>query len=332
MLLNDRVKSVALIILLFLFSNLLVGQQLEFDGFIQNWISYSKQGSGFNIRRVMLKSYGKINPEVTWYAQYGWNQQKPALMDAALQYSPDKLLNIKVGRFSVPGTKFGGLTSSSQLTFIERPMIVKKWNSFNGYTSYRSVGLQIGGKITNFTYKTMISNNQAETLYTPGIANPTYSEAETLRFIGRVEYKWGVLNAGAFYTSPTRKDPPVKSFGGDLIISKSPLKFKTGCIQGERKPNNAKITYSGLITELSWNFANLQPTIRYDIYNPVSEGDEAGEVDLYQNITFGLNYYPIENIKLQANYLLRREKMIGSLDEYDNNLLYFNIQYSCGDN
>ncbi|MCF7885355.1 MAG: OprO/OprP family phosphate-selective porin [Candidatus Marinimicrobia bacterium] len=332
MFLNDRVKSIAVIILFFLFSNLFAGQQLKFKGFIQNWFSYTKQGSGFNIRRVMLKSYGKINPDVSWYAQYGWNQQKPALMDAAVQYSPDELLNIKVGRFSVPGTKFGSLTSSSQLTFIERSMIIKKWNSFNGYTSFRSVGLQIGGEINKFIYKTMFSNNQAETLYTPSMAAPTYNESEALRFIGRVEYKLGELSAGAFFSSPIKKEPLAKSFGGDLIISKQPIKFRTGYIQGERKPNSSKITYSGLITEVSWAFANLQPTIRYDFYNPISEGDEAGEVDVYQNITFGLNYYPIENIKLQANYLLRKEKMRGSLDEYDNNLLYFNIQYSFDDN
>ena len=325
---HKKVFAVIILLLSFTYPE----ETFQFKGFIQNWFSYNNQGSGFNVRRVMLKSYGKINPKVSWYAQYGWNQQKPALMDAAIKYSPDKLLNTKIGRFSVPGSRFGTLAPSSKLTFIERPMSVKKWNSFNGYTSFRSVGVQIGGEFTNFSYKTMISNNQADNLYNPRITNNTYSENEDMRFIGRIEYGWRNIKLGTFFSSPINKDPFEQSYGADLVFDKKPIKFRGGYIHGYRDHENSQMTYSGLISELSYTIKSIQPAFRYDLYDPSHEMNENIEVDIYHNFTLGINYYPDKNIKIQANYLVRKEKMVDPInrDDFDNNLFYINLQYKFG--
>jgi len=323
-------KKYILIVFFLLLSNIYAKESLNFKGFVQTWFSYNSQGSGFNIRRVMLKSYGKINSNTSWYAQYGWNQQNPALMDAAIKYSYSDNLKIKAGRFTVPGTLFGGLTPSSKLTFVERAMIVKKWNGFNGYTGFRSVGLQIGGKFNNLNYKAMVSNNQADALYTPGITRKKYKNSDPLRFIGRLAYGRKYTRAGIFVNRSIEVNPSEYSYGADLVVNKKPMKLRSGYIRGKREQNSSQITYSGLISEISWKMNNsVQPTFRYDLYDPEKNNNDYSEVDLYHNFGLGLNYYLTNNIKVQANYLIRKEDRLDSSvqSNFDNNLVYFNLQY-----
>ena len=332
--LRKNVKSLftAILVILFMSVSLQAAEQINWGGFAQTWFSYNNNGQGYNIRRVMLKASGNINSNFTWYTQYGWNQQNPGLMDAAIKYKYNNLLQLKAGRFGVPGTIFGALTSSSKLTFVERPMIVKKWNGFNGYTGFRSVGLQLSGQASNLKYKGMVSNDQASKLYKPGITDTTYPDSDNLKFTGRLEYGLENIEAGIFASAPIVKDPVLNSYGIDVAYDKQPLKLSTGYIQGEREIKDVDITYSGFISHLSWQFDKFQPTFRYDLYNPSVAEHEDIDVDLHHNFTLGLNYYYSNNIKIQANYLLREEKMFEDSDKYDNNLFYINLQYRFSNN
>src|SRR6056297_1937017 len=120
MLLRSVRKLFLVLMVGFLMINLQLNAQptVNFKGLLHNWYSYTGEGSGFNIRRVRLKAYGKLDEKINWYAQYRWDKQDPSLLDVALSYEFNQYFSLKAGQFVAPGSKYGALTSASKLTFV----------------------------------------------------------------------------------------------------------------------------------------------------------------------------------------------------------------------
>jgi len=326
---KSKVKVILFCLLSLLFGKQLNSKDLNFKGLLHNWYSYTNEGTGFNIRRVRLKAYGKLDEKISWYAQYRWDKQIASLLDAAISYKFNQYLSLKVGQFVAPGSKYGALTSASKLTFVERAMVVKKWGGYNGYSSYRSVGLQAAGKFNNLRYSTMLSNNSANALYNPGITQDNYSDSEHLRFSTRLEYAFDNVQVGVYLSTPIQEDKLGRSYGADLIYNNNSMKIGLGVIQGYNDNfDSSDNEYSGLLAHLADLVGKIEPLLRYDMYNPSTDNLAEAPVKIYHNITGGINYYYSENMKIQVNYMQREEEMRSNLDKLDNNLFYVNLQYT----
>ncbi len=320
---------VALVLSVVLPARCIDAAEVKFKGFVQTWFSITQtedDGSayGFALRRARLKPYGSFGKNVTWAIQVGWDKQKPVFYDAWLDFKLSPGFKIKVGQFAAPGSISGALTFSSRMDFLERARVTQQWNSRAGMFGYRALGVQLHGKLLNnkLYYAVMLANPKTGELFTPSIKkaeNPhEYSGPQVW---ARLELEpVGGLKLGAFYGGGEQRDKDTKttSYGAHCFFIKNNLNIKFEYIAGTVEVDSVKADYSGLYALLGYKFGKLEPIVRYDTYKP---GDAQEEI--FHNITFGLNYLVSKQVKLQFNYVLRKEKVT----DISNNIIYAMFQY-----
>jgi len=242
---------------------------------------------------------------------------------------------LRLGKYTVPGTISSSLTSSSRLDMVERPEITLKWSQWNELSQYRSLGLQVHGNILNnkLYYAVMLANNSTAGLFTPTTGEAEYDASPGLTLWNRLEARpVGTIRIGAFYGRGwlTGIGTPRSSYGIHAFYVKHPIRFKIEYIAGEIEDEPISIEYHGMYALFGVQVSKtLELLVQYDDYSPGGEnGDEEG-VEHYKNITLGCNVLASKSIKLQANYVIRRESMAGvDTEEPENDLICINVQYT----
>ena len=323
----------------------LKGEGIQFKGFVQTWLSYGEQNSGddsgygFTLRRVRLKPYGSFSDKIKWTLQVGWDRQSAKLVDVYVDFLLSKEFNVRVGQFTAPGTISGTLTSSSQLDFLERPMVTEKWSDVNALSGYRGIGIQADGEFLDekLYYAVMLSNPRTTELFNPSIKSTDYMHNYNgVMFWGRLEARpVKGLKLGAFYGGGKETDTELKrsTYGAHIYYVDKGFNLKVEYIAGKWSLENAETEYNGLYAVLGYKTGKVEPIFRYDNYTPNKDGIDSAAVEKYNNYTLGINYYYNKNVKFQANFLLRDESIreeskAAGFDKIKNNLFYICIQYS----
>ncbi len=318
---------------------------INFSGFFQGWFSSGQQNSddgnlyGFALKRIGLKAKGNLSKNIKWFIHGGWKGQTAVIRDAYMYISLKEEFNIKFGKFAVPGAKSGALTSTTKLDFIERAMITQNWGYYMTLSGYRTIGVQFDGKLSNKTiyYAFMVGNNSTRRMFTPSVKSGEYSRLKTDIFIsGRVEvFPVDGLSTGAFYSQTKNVGSITKSdsYGFHLYYIKNDFNFKTEYLNGTayfefRENAKREMNYSGMLFKLGYKIDKMEPIIRYDFYTPNKDSRDFRYVKKYNNFTIGLNYLYSKNVKVQVNYVIRKESMEGEHSELKNNLFYVHLQYS----
>lgn len=315
--------------------------EIKFSGYAQTWFSYAQLNSDtgddnayvFSLRRVRFKPYGSLSDKIKWSLQVGWDSHTAGLIEVYLDYLFAKGFNLRIGQFSVPGAPSGSITSSADLDLLERSMITEKWGSNNTLSAFRALGVQLSGTFLHdkLFYAVMVANPKAINLTPPKITSSTYSNQNSGLYLwARIEAKpLNGLRLGAFYGSGKEEDTQVKknSYGAHLFYVKDAINFKAEYIAGEYGPAGVTTQYDGMYALLGYKIKKFEPIVRYGIYTPNNDQPDAAMVEEYQDLTFGLNYFYSNKIKLQVNYMMRNETMSGDLEELKNNIFYICFQF-----
>jgi len=330
-----RRRMVAILVVIFFVSVFSVlAAEIKFGGYIHAWFSYGDQdddGSsayGFTLRRVRLKPYGSLSKSIKWGLHVGWDKQTASLIEVYIDFDLSESFKIKIGQFPVPGAISGTLTSTTQLDFVERAAITEQWGENSALSKHRGVGLQVYGNLfkNKLYYAVMMANPRASALFSPGIKSPDYShEGNGFTVWGRVEATlMKGFKFGAFYSGGKTTDSNYKrnSYGTHLFYIKDPINFKVEYIAGEYGIEGAETIYNGMYAVFGYKVDKLEPIVRYGLYTPNDGDPDNIGVEIYKDITLGMNYYHSNKIKFQLNYVFRSEKGI----ELKNNLFYINLQ------
>jgi len=318
--------------------SLLPAEELVISGLLQEWFSFAQSETGgnrgFSLRRARLKISGSPLENLKWAIQYVYDQQKPRLLDAHLSLRLSSWLNIKAGQFKIPAS-YGGLTSSSNLDFIERAMVVQKWSGFNDLVCYRNLGVQISGVLLDHRvgYAIMAANPRAEVLFTPRIRDTDYGDHRGLQVTGQIRiHPVKSLELGGFYLCDHFREHArhYRSSGFFASLVQEKLFLKAEYLRGRRTPDSAnplEISYLGYLLSFGIRLGKFQPVIRYDSYR---EKDPPGDTNERQhaNLTLGINCFILKRIKLQANYVFRPEELAADIPKPAHDIFYFNLQYT----
>ena len=252
--------------------------EIKFKGYVQSWLSYADQNKnrgdiyGFILRRVRLKTFGSLSKKIYWTVQFGWDKQSPNLVDAYINFLILDGLEIRVGKYTVPGTISSSLTPSNKLDFIERTQITQKWGANNGLSNYRSLGMMVHGNILKkkLFFSVMFANPRTHTTFLPGVKEFRYYYENTgPAFWGRLEAKpLAGLFIGSFIGMGKETDTRTrrKTFGVNLFYEKNGIKIKTEYIEGIIDVEGNKTEYSGFYSVIGYKIKKVEPIIQYESY------------------------------------------------------------------
>lgn len=335
---NKKFMTITTIILFMMCNTVLANpSQVKIKGFIHTWFSSVQDhvneewSIGFSMRRARLKFYGDLTERISWVAFAIWDKQKPALLDAYMDYKHNPSLQLRVGQFVVAGARYSPLIPVTKIDFVERPMITQYWNSHSGLIRYRSVGLQLMGKIANekIYYAVTVANPKGDDICSPGIKSVQYSGNENLAIFGRTEFfPVNGLAVGGFYGRGESSKLDVKhhSFGVHLFYVRNMINFKAEYISGNMETGDKALDYHGWFAHLGYRLGIVEPILRYDTYMPDDGNSDLRSVTSYSNWSVGLNVFVSSKIKIQPNYVIRNEEMLEGLGALSNNIFYVNLQ------
>jgi len=311
---------------------------IKFKGLVQTWFSYSQQGGGksdglgFTLNTARLMPTGSFSEKLQWGITLAWEKQVGKLLDAYLDYHFSKHFKLRVGQYVVPGA-LGALASSSKLDFVERAMVIGNWSDKHALYGLRGVGVQLFGDIIEkkLSYAVMVANPNTNELLTQSVKAAGYSHLKDgLAFWGRLDatiarnWKAGVFGG----TGKERHTNFIRdSYGANLCYLKAPVNIKVEFIAGRNGEEGKTTKYNGMYALLGYKSGKFEPIAQYDFYSPGNGSPDSLGVKRYNNIIFGVNYYHSDNIKVQANYVARDERMVSGLSKIKNNLFYLNLQY-----
>ena len=328
-------------------------RKINFKGFSQLYLSAMDNGddtpAGFSIRRLRFKPYGKFNDNFKWAFQLGFGKNKFSVLDVYLRYELNDMVNFQIGKFAAVGSRSGdfgdALFSTTKMTCIQRPSIIQKWGNFSDLHGYRNIGFQVDGKLNKkFFYAVKLASYSGKDLFTPTVKPEDDVPFDKSIAIGtRLEYFISdEFSIGGFFRKGEKKtqieegvveEKQNHSFGGHILYRSKTLRFMAEYIKGETITDLEKVDaddvkteekFDGFFVEGGYAFGKIMPAVRFCYYN----APEGGDLENQSNITLGVNYFPIKNVKLQANYIIRSEEMKESIDQPDNNLFMICFQYT----
>lgn len=324
----------------------------------------AKVASGFNIRQARVTfNYDDTDYPINAKMLIRL-EERIALLDCYGTWQPLRFFHIYAGQMKVPST-YEALTSDSSLDFISRSAISKNladwslsrppyYSPFYGNRSdYRDTGIGIKGTIGPISnpdlasYFLMVSNGLGADLFIGGKESKEYILSNNIGdyFYGaRLDispFKW--LNLGGHYSwnkhdnmlfndEKTVLDLDRYSWSTDLhfILPYVQLValYAAGAVNDDYfHADLSNLEYSGweakILAQLICD--RLQLGVRYDNYTESFFG--GGAPTKQGNLTFGVNFIPASNTRLQLNYVIKKtdSKIKPDLDD---NILFLNFQYS----
>jgi len=320
-------------------------KKIHWGSMVQMHFSYAQSDSaispyGFRLRRLDFRVWNQLTDFFDWSILVGFNYFKFQILEVDGNFTINEKVRFRVGQFAPPAMRSGApvdhMFNVPNMTFIERAPITLYWSSRSGLYAYRTMGAQIHGEILDkkFYYAFMIGNPIGNNFFrASSIKTIQEHEFNGWSYWGRLEYKIknnfvsGVFaNTANYYQDSIMTDK--YSYGAHVLFNGKRLNFMTEFVYGMvRTDYQQTVKYYGFFIEGAYRIGVWEPAFRFDLLNPNQNQFDAYQVNQYNNYTLGLNIYPHEKIKIQLNYIFKKENMSNHLDSYHNNLFYINFQY-----
>lgn len=312
--------------------------------------------SGFNLKKARVKLNYEDPQRLLGVKTEIRLEERPSLLDIYMTWRPSDTFRLHIGQMKVPST-YEVLESDNDLDFISRSIlsgILTDWSLsrapyysalYGNRSSDRDMGIGIKGEVSPVSYFLMIGNGLGSNLFIGGKESKgfTFSNKFGDYFYGaRLDiFPLNWLELGGHY-SINRHDNMLFNDGKTIFDLKryswsADLQFEIPrvCIiamYGAGKVNDdyfyteqEDMQYSGYEFKcLIWLINNyLQLGARYDKYkHKFLEGGSYPDED---NLSFGLNFMPIPDIRIQLNYVLKKAENEIEPD-LDDNILFMNLQ------
>ncbi len=323
----------------------------------------AREASGFNLKRARISLLPSA-PQYNLYAKVQAEfSQQVNLLDAWISYRPVPFFNLYVGQMKIPST-YEVLTDEYSLDFITRTVFSQKVVNYSLATStyegpltgldahLRDVGIGFQGSWdagqkwdvikyfvmvgnglgANFSIGNaespgfMVSNNFGDYLYG---ARLELAPLEWIKLGGHYDYN--VHHNMLFRDRATVLDLDRTSWSTDLTI-KTPWGLRAVGMYGEGVIADDWLTldkkdyqYEGWETRVIQGFFNdrLELAARFDTYR--WETNESGEPSHEDHWTYGVNWKPIPQMRLQLDYLTKTT-VIAFEKDLNDNIVFLNIE------
>ena len=327
--------------------------KMAFNG--DNADGSSKNDMSFYFRRARLGVTGNIPYDFSYYvlAEFSSFQNGPYLLDAFVTYNRFKpWFKISMGQFKKPFGLELGSTGCQELYTINRSKVVNELTSPD-----RDLGIMISGSTGSKKFFGLEKENifQYVLSVTNGTGKNVQDTDRAKDFIGRLvfaPFDW--LSIGGSYQFGKQKnpDPTITKmdermrYGADITVKKYNFILQTEYIFGG--DNGSKLVgggcgatpelvagdfkSNGFFAQLMYNTKwKLMPLVKYETYDPDMDKEDYDHT-AYRNstMTFGVNYYANDWVRLQLNYLYNTESSsstdITNYNEVPNDMLLLQVQ------
>lgn len=280
-------------------------ENVKVSGFVQTGYTADdneNNNNTFYVKRARMSLSGNLLKEaekkVDWKMQVDF-ASSPKLIDLFVKYSFNDHFGIQFGQAKTPLSYENSEYNPIKLQMIDYSLVVRNLAMSNGCTG-RDLGVQVYGKFFNqdgyslLTYQAGIFNgnginrtddNQGKDFIGRLMFNPfkelTLSAYNLSRMgEGNAEHNFARTGFGANYDS-------------DKVYGRA--EYITGWANG--------LQQNGAYALAGYKFnENLNAGVRYDYYTGNVDGNAKSD-----HITAGVSYYPVKNLRLQANYIFKME-------------------------
>ncbi len=322
----------------------------------------SDVASGFNLNRARLAFvYGEPDYRLSGKFQLKFEDDVD-LMDCYILWNMDDSNDLYLGQFKIPST-YEVLLSNTDLDFITRSTLSSKiadwslsktihYNTFYGNKSYnRDAGVGLKGAYRDcdgrdmFRYFLMIGNGIGHSLYIGARESKEFLFSNDFGdFLYAARFDWMPSDAftiGGHYSinrhdnvlyqdEKTVFDLDRSSWSLDCRYDTDRYRLATMYGAGAIKDDFLNIgkhdlDYSGWEAKVMIPVSDdLELGARFDRYT--TEYSENGNIAHQNNWTFGLNYMPYPDLRLQFDYIAKRTDNPIEPDP-DDDIMFLNIQY-----
>ncbi len=315
----------------------------------------SKNDMGFYFRRARLGVTGVIPYDFSYYvmAEFSSFQNGPYLLDAFVTYNRFKpWLKISMGQFKKPFGLELGSTACQDLYTINRSKVVNELTSPD-----RDLGVMISGstgpkKILGLDKENILSYSLS---VTNGTGKNAYDIDMAKDFIGRLviaPYDWISIGGSYQYGKQKNPDPTVITkdirmrYGFDVTLKKHNFILQSEYVFGRDEGSKligggcgatpelvlGNFKSNGYFAQLMYNTKfKVMPLVKYETYDQDLDKEDYDHTAFRKStLTFGLNYYANDWVRLQLNYLYNIESSSSSdivnYNEIPNDMLLMQIQ------
>lgn len=282
-------------------------ENVKISGFVQAGYSADDDENAavnntFYVKRARMSLSGNLLKEgekkVDWKMQAEFSGT-PKLIDFYVKYAFNDHIGIQLGQSKTPLSYENSEYNPVKLQMIDYSLVVRNLAMAGGCTG-RDLGIQLFGKFLPQDGYSMIS-------YQAGLFNGigiNKNDADNGKdFIGRImvnpfkDLTLSVYNLSRLGESSSPNNFSRSGFGANYDTDKlyGRAEYLWGYANGfEQSGAYALAGYK--INE------NLNAGLRYDYYTANVDGKANS-----QHITAGVSYYPVKNLRLQANYIFKME-------------------------
>ena len=315
----------------------------------------SKNDMSFYFRRMRLGVTGVIPYDFSYYvmAEFSAFQNGPYLLDAFVTYNRFKpWFKVSMGQFKKPFGLELGSTGCQDLYTIYRSKVVNELTSPD-----RDLGVMVSGSTGPKKLFGLEKDNVLS--YSLSITNGTGKNKMDIDrakdFIGRVviaPYDW--ISIGGSYQFGKQKNPDVTvkdmdsrmRYGFDVSLKKYNFILQSEYVFGQDEGSKlvgggcgatpelviGNFKSNGYYAQLMYNTKfKLMPVVKYETYDSdMDKKDYDHSAYRASTLTFGVNYYANDWVRVQLNYLYNIETSsstdIANYNEIPNDMLLMQVQ------
>jgi phosphate-selective porin OprO and OprP len=311
--------------------SIISGSQLRLTGYTQvrAQIFQPEAGnkSGADLRRIRFTLSGK--PAKLW--QYLFQAEfatSPKALDAYVRFSPFTYFVVTAGQFKIAFSR-ENLNPAGTLEFVDRPQAVEALSARStdviGNQNGRDIGVQLSGSLTGQDGASLLE-------YAVGVFNGSGINASDNNnakdFCGRVVLHplEGLDFGGSYYNGFDKWGNPLTSHSRTRLGLEFGFVYRSLDLAGEYiSGNDGPVKRNGWYVQTACFVIRkvFQVAARYDAF----DADAGADGMTTMNYVFGANYFIAPTVKLQANYLMRRE----ALTQIKNDVVEIQLQYGFED-
>lgn len=304
--------------------------KIKIFGYIQPEYNYTfsdPSENTFAFRRARIGVRGRVYEDFSYYfmleaSPFIGGVGSAYLMDAFVTWDKYNWARISVGSFKQPfGLEVS--TACNALTTIDRAIV-----SDQLVAPQRDYGVTVlgGNKYTKFGYAVALMN---------GTGLNTKDNNNKKDIVGRATYKlfdFMTLGGSFRYGYPNNDDDTRTTFGGEVLFKFNNLHVQGEYIYDEGEYNRAAGggcgsepmllgkkrdgAYGMIWYDTKWD---LQPVFKYEYFD---QDTDIKDIGYSERMTFGVNYFFNDKIRLQVNYQANIETYLN----VDNDKLLAQIQ------
>ncbi|MDO9513721.1 MAG: porin [Elusimicrobiota bacterium] len=293
-------------------------EDVKVGGFIHSRFSAGKaENDSFSIKRARVKFTGNLDERFS-FQLLAETAVTPLLLDAYLECKMNDALKIKTGQFKIP-------LSAETLASATKQDLINKYQFISQMlpSTCRDIGVMASGEFpeNKISYSAGVFNgsgpnaadNDGNSFYVARLtAKPLAKIKVGVGFAGSHEMNKSVTSDN--YSTKIEKALAFASYEkqiaqADLEFKQEGISLKAEYIAGNYSPDDStikEVSAAGFGVTGSYFVIpkKLSAVARYEEYDPNDSVANAKDVT---SATLGLNYFPAEKVKLQVNYILKKE-------------------------